>query len=203
MVQYARIDATGTVAEYRDFDPLPAEAQIKKQGGLPVWRPVESVGHVADFDAGLYELQGPVVSVEDARVVRTWTLAARPDLRAVLQARIGAAAEAERLKYITPGAGQAMVYRAKFDEALAALATIAGGGTPQAADHPFLQAEVDAGAAADLAAAANLVKATADQWTTIAAAIETVRRKATSDVAAAADDAAAEAVVAAIVWPAA
>lgn len=201
---------------------------MKVEGGVPVGAPqakpqkvtlesgaVVGCGHwpdneLAKFD--WYPVNGEADSfteTEDAYVYDDAnkrvdvTIGARPvaDARAEAIKDVDAQAEAERLKYITPGAGQAMVYRGKLAEAESCIALIAASGTPQAADYPFLQAEVDAGQAVDLEAAALLIKGTADSWIAIAAAIEAVRRKASKDIDDAADAAAVQTVLAGVAWP--
>ncbi len=77
-------------------------------------------------------------------------------------------AEAERGRYITPGAGQAMTYEAKHREALA------GGG-------PLLQAEAQAlGMSVDQVA--STVIAAHEAWLTIGATIESARLRAKRDI---------------------
>lgn len=81
---------------------------------------------------------------------------------------IDTAAELARQAYITPGAGQAMTYQRKLEEARAYLADPQGG--------PFPLLEVSIGAdGADLAAVAATVVAANAAWTAIGAAIEGVR----------------------------
>lgn len=80
---------------------------------------------------------------------------------------VDAAAEAYRLKWITPGSGQAMVYQEKAAQARAVLAGEPG-------TYPLIEAEI--GITGDTAEeVAQIVLATAAQWTTIAAAIEATR----------------------------
>lgn len=117
-------------------------------------------------------------------------------VRTELKARIDAAAEAERLKYITPGAGQAMTYQQKVDEARAF--KIAS--SPKAADYPVLSSEVGI-TAETLSEVADVVLASFSLWQQIGAAIEAVRLGAKRDIDAAADEAAARAIVDAIEWP--
>lgn len=109
---------------------------------------------------------------------------------------IDAAAEQQRLRVITPGAGQALVYQAKLEEARACVADAA----PAETAYPLLAAEVGI-TAADLAAVAAAIIATAAQWHQAAAAIETVRLAAKRAVDSAADPAAVQAVLVAITWP--
>ncbi|QGA56148.1 hypothetical protein [Brucella sp. 2280] len=109
---------------------------------------------------------------------------------------IDSAAEGERLKYITPGAGQAMTYSQKVVEAQAFKVA----SDPQAADYPILSSEVGI-TAATLAEVADVVIAAFRQWQQIGAVIEGIRLGAKRDVEAATDEAAARAIVDAIVWP--
>lgn len=80
---------------------------------------------------------------------------------------IDEAAEATRLRYITPGAGQAMVYQTKGAEASDLLA---GGAGP----HPLLEAEAIATGVTVEELAASVVAMMRD-WTSIAAIIEARR----------------------------
>lgn len=117
-------------------------------------------------------------------------------IKAALKQDIDAAAEAERLKYITPGNGQAMTYQQKVAEAQALKAT----SNPQTSDYPILSSEV--GITADaLDEVANIVLAAFAQWQQIGAMIESSRLGAKRDIDAAEDEAAARAIVDAIEWP--
>lgn len=117
-------------------------------------------------------------------------------LRQRLRAAIDRAAEAERLKYITGGAGQAMTYQRKVEEARMADAEA----DPVAADYPLLAASVgiDGQTVADVA---DLVLAMDAQWSVIGAAIEAARRAGKQAVAEAADEAAVRAAFEAVAWP--
>ena len=81
---------------------------------------------------------------------------------------IDAAAERCRLQWITPGAGQAMVYLEKRAEADR---YVASGG---AGEYPILSASVGV-EAVDVAGVAALVAGTTAVWTNIAASIERLR----------------------------
>lgn len=114
-------------------------------------------------------------------------------LRAAALARVDADAEGCRHLWITPGDGMAMVYQLKAAEAAAFL----GGG---AGPFPFLEAEVEAGAAPDLAAAAATIEALSDAWVAAGAAIEVLRRGAKLAVIAATNPGEISA-AAAVDWP--
>lgn len=114
-------------------------------------------------------------------------------LKVALKAQIDAAAEIERSRYITPGAGQAMTYQAKAAEA--ARFTASGG----AGDYPLLAAEVGI-TGATLAEVAGVVAAAHAQWLDVGAQIEASRLAAKAAVDAAVDAAATLAVTP--VWPA-
>ncbi|MCX7373030.1 MAG: hypothetical protein NTW56_11475 [Alphaproteobacteria bacterium] len=111
-------------------------------------------------------------------------------LKETLRRGVDAAAEQARLRYITPGTGQAMVYLAKEEEARAVLALQ---GPSVAGQYPLLEADVSIGAAESVVVAAQTVVALAAQWRRVAAAIETTRLGAKAAITKAKDEAAARA----------
>lgn len=113
-----------------------------------------------------------------------------------LKSKVDSAAEIERLKYITPGNGQAMTYQQKVAEAQAFKAAI----DPKAADYPILSSEVGI-TAETLGEVADIILAAFGQWQQIGALIESIRLGAKRDIDVAADEAAARAIVDAIEWP--
>lgn len=113
-----------------------------------------------------------------------------------LKNSVDAMAEAERLKYITPGEGQAMTYRQKVDEAQAFKATK----SPLSKDYPVLSSEIGI-TASSLDAVADIVLAAYAQWQQIGAAIERARLGAKRDIEAAKSETEARGIVNAIVWP--
>lgn len=117
-------------------------------------------------------------------------------IKSSLKGQIDSLAENERLKYITPGAGQAMTYQQKVDEARA----FKNASSPNAADYPVLSSEVGI-TAETLSEVADVVLAAFAQWQQIGAAIEAVRLGAKRDIDAAADEAAARVIVDTIEWP--
>lgn len=117
-------------------------------------------------------------------------------LKAMIKAEIDASAEAERLKYITPGSGQALTYSQKSDEANRYLVTA----SPVAADYPLLLAEVGI-TASDISGVAAVVKAAFAQWQIIGARIEASRLKAKASIEEAGTEEAVRAAAAAVVWP--
>ena len=115
------------------------------------------------------------------------------DLKATLKAKVDRQAEAERGRYITPGAGQAMTYQAKAAEAQRFVEAKGDG------DYPLLTAEVGVtGASLDDVAA--VVLGMYGQWQLIGAQIERARLTAKAAIVAAEDEAAARAVIPD--WPA-
>jgi hypothetical protein len=88
---------------------------------------------------------------------------------------IDAAAEAARTRYITPGSGQVLEYEAAYREAVDYAAGLSG-------TYSMLQADVDAGLAADLAAAAATVILTRQQWEEIGSVIRRIRLQAKAAV---------------------
>jgi len=120
-------------------------------------------------------------------------------LRARAVAAIDAAAEQARLAWITGGAGQALVYQRKSDEARRYASVVAAEGTPEPSDYPVLAAEVGI-TAPDLAGVVAVVQGLDAAWAQVAAAIEALRLGAKAAVAAASDAAAIQAAPA-ITWP--
>ncbi len=118
-------------------------------------------------------------------------------LKAALKVEIDVAAEVERNRYITPGAGQAMTYQHKAAEAARFAADPAP--DPQAGDYPLLAAEVGI-TGATLGEVAGVVAAAHAQWLAIGARIEAARLAAKAAVDAAESEAQARAVTPA--WPA-
>ncbi|MEP9372627.1 hypothetical protein [Mesorhizobium sp. KR1-2] len=131
--------------------------------------------------------------------LRLWPLTLK-ELKAVLLRSVDEAAEAERLKYITPGAGQAMTYQRKVEEARRLVALAEAEAQINAAEFPMLSATV--GLDGDtLDAVARLVIDMDAAWARVGAAIEAVRMATKQAIDAAEDEEAARAVVPA--WPAA
>lgn len=167
-------------------------------------RPTPAVGErlSADHDGGVPDLAA-------GTIVYTWTVEPIGDANAVAAAwsaaglaarqRIEAAAELARLRFLTPGSGKAMTYRAK-------LAEWQRYGADQAPDpdaYPFAKAEAAARGvtiAALMAVWAVNVQAWAVQ---VGPAIEALEQagKLAVDAAVAARDAAALATAEAITWP--
>lgn len=117
-------------------------------------------------------------------------------LKIALKAKIDAAAEVERGKYITTGAGQAMTYQQKASEAV----MLEDDPAPDPAAYPLLSAEVGI-TAATLADVGTTVRAAHGQWILIGAAIEGIRlgaKKAIDE----AEDAATARTAADATWPA-
>lgn len=117
-------------------------------------------------------------------------------LKAMLRDRVDAAAERERGKYITAGAGQAMTYQQKAAEAKA----FTEAETPVPADYPMLSAEVGV-TAPDIAGVAASVLAAESAWRYIGSAIEGVRLGAKKGIDDAEDAEDAQA-AADVTWPA-
>ena len=135
---------------------------------------------------------------------QTWaTRAETPEelvaAKAAAAAEVDAAAEAARLRFITPGAGQSLEYAATEAEARAFVAAN-GAGDPD--DWPWINAErLAAGGAATMAQVAQQVLALADAWRATGAEIKRVRRAAKLQVEAATTIAAVRAAVTGAAWP--
>lgn len=95
------------------------------------------------------------------------------EIKAALKAAIDAGAEAERLKYITGGAGQAMEYQQAAAEASSFLAA-AHPTDPPAGTYPMLEASVgiDGDTLADVA---TVVATMFAQWQVVGSAIRAAR----------------------------
>ncbi|NEW96654.1 hypothetical protein [Rhodopseudomonas sp. BR0G17] len=179
-----RYDGTRIVAaaSYRQFYIDPAGVKhIRDAGG---WQPL-----VCDFSAELVLDQGvwrPQTGTEALAIVKE-----------ALKAEIDAEAETVRLRYITAGAGQAMVYQQKGAEA----DRLAADTSPDPAHYPILAASIgiDGATLADVAA---LVNATRAAWSAAAATIEAMRLGTKQAIDAAVSDTDARAARAAVAWPA-
>lgn len=131
----------------------------------------DSLGEFYSCTAVAPSLQGATLIM-----TRTWTANDLDVVQARLTKRIDDAAEAERLKYITPGSGQAMVYLQKKLEADAYLVDA----KPDLTRYPLLSASaIDNATVADTA---KTVLATANNWTVIAATIEKIRLTAKNEI---------------------
>lgn len=94
--------------------------------------------------------------------------------------KVDTEAEQQRQRYLTPGAGQALVYEQKRAEA----ARMADDPAPDPAAYPLLAVEVGITAPTLVEVGAS-VRSTAAAWTAAAAAIEAVRLAAKTAIAAA------------------
>ena len=142
----------------------------------------------------------------DGPYIETW-LSARPQpspaeiaaatpsaldsLKAQLYAEIDGAAERTRLRFITPGAGQAMEYQAAAEEAVLAQAET----DPAPETYPMLAASIgidvdpDTGTpATDVAGVARNVLAAQGAWAVVGAAIRCIRLGGKASVNTAADE---------------
>lgn len=103
------------------------------------------------------------------------------EAKAAAIARVDAAAEKARLRYLTPGAGQALEYQQTEAEARAYRAAGYPAFDPEL--YPFIEAERQAlliatGTLPDAAATADEVIAQADAWRQAGSAIKELRRAA-------------------------
>lgn len=118
------------------------------------------------------------------------------DVKATLKNLIDAEAETQRLRFITGGAGQALTYAQKADEAKAFLAA----SDPVDADYPLLVAEIGI-TAPTILEVATVVHAAYAQWQQIGAAIEAMRLGTKAGIEDAATIDGANAAAAAAYWP--
>lgn len=117
-------------------------------------------------------------------------------VKLTLKLQIDQSAETERLKYITPGTGQAMTYQQKVAEAQAYKSTT----NPNLENYPILASEVGI-TAPTLSEVADTVLTAYRHWQQIGAMIEAIRLGAKRDIDAAENEAAAHTVVDSVVWP--
>jgi len=136
------------------------------------------------WDGGSFS--APVASVVDL-----------DSLKASLKADVDRAAETERLKYITAGAGQAMTYQEKFAELVAYEAD----SNPLKANYPMMSAEIGI-TGSSLTAVAAAIRGAYDLWKLIGGAIEIARLKAKADIDKASTEPAAR-TAADVTWPSA
>lgn len=129
------------------------------------------------------------------------------ETKEALKARVDAAAENERLKYITAGVGQSMTYQTKFEQAVdyskkyaAHIADPKNVTPPDENEYPLLQASIGIDGSSMIEVAETVTYAFAI-WEKIGAAIEGIRLKAKAAIADAKTEEAAQAVFASIKWP--
>lgn len=116
-------------------------------------------------------------------------------LKVQLKVSVDTTAETERLKYITPGAGQAMTYQQKMEEVRA----LAQDAVPDLANYPMLSAEIGV-TAATLREVAAVVLAAYQQWQQVGAGIEGLRLRAKAAIDAA-ETVSAALEAAEVTWP--
>ncbi|MBF0168808.1 MAG: hypothetical protein HQL45_14370 [Alphaproteobacteria bacterium] len=117
-------------------------------------------------------------------------------MKSAAYSQIDAQAEAERLKYVTPGEGQAMVYLQKQAETKAFQADV----NPDLAHYPLIAARATATGQTPATVTAEWA-ARAAAWYAIAAGIETVREGAKTAVGIATTEAEISAILSGLVWP--
>ncbi|WP_341893897.1 hypothetical protein [Ferrovibrio terrae] len=148
----------------------PPEVEAAALGVLPLVRE-EKPDHDSNTQYLREQQVGAVISyvVEDIPSEEIEARLAGLAVAAAMQ--VDLAAEQARMRFITPGAGQAMVYQTKIEEAAR---WIAAGSPPDLSAYPFIAAEVGltAPSAAELVA---LWQTMESGWRTVAAQIEAVR----------------------------
>lgn len=118
------------------------------------------------------------------------------DYRSMGKAYVDGLAEGARAKYITLGAGQAMTYLQKAQEAKTYLET----SDPVDSNFPLLSAEVGV-TGNNVLSVATVVNDAFTQWQQIGGAIEAVRLSAKAAIATAADKEAIQSIIDGAVWP--
>ena len=165
--------------------------------GLYTVMEVSAVSEIAMIGSGTYRID------DNNQIVATVIVPELEEVRAKAILGIDINAEQARLKFVTPGSGQALVYQAKKEEAVKFLLLYNNGTDAQAAkneDWPLISAEL--GVTADsLWLVAQTINYLANSWVDVAAKIEAIRLKLKDEVnkAQSVDDI--RAVLTAIVWP--
>lgn len=122
------------------------------------------------------------------------------DMKKEASAFIDKAAEEQRLRWVTPGAGQAMTYQAKAQEAADCLALVNAQLQIDPLKFPFLAAEVGV-SGQTITEVAAIVDMVHKRWAVLAAGIERVRLSAKSAIADAPSQAGIQSVLDGIEWP--
>jgi hypothetical protein len=140
-------------------------------------------------------------------ITKTPVVVQQPTLSEIqrdLKASVDSDAEMAHLRFITPGAGMAMTYQEKKDQAVAVLAmgeaaanALANNG---AAEFPTLSASVPI-EAQNLYAAAQLVISRYEAWAALSRVIELARMNGKKSISDASDAVSARAAYEAITWP--
>lgn len=186
MAEYARVEGS-TIVERREIADLPAHK-------ASLWRPVVYEGSGALSD----------VVIEDAQVRIVQSNPPADQVKAGLRSRVDEDAEQVRLRYITPGAGMAMTYAEKRDQANAvhAMGQAPANALTEAeriAQFPTLAASVGL-EAATLWDCAQLVIAKSEAWADLSNVIERTRLLGKKSISDASDAATARAAYEAIAW---
>ena len=125
-----------------------------------------------------------------------------PALQVTYSFRVDEAAENARLKFISPGSGQALEYVRTLEDAQAA---VAAPDPLVAASYPWVAAEYNAqvatGVTTTLRAVATQLVALDAAWQSAGVAIKQTRRTAKMAIAAATTKAAMDAIMAGLTWP--
>lgn len=188
-------DTPGVIAGLPDMIRLPNgdDVHCPQAGQIQDWQLVPRMW--------AYGQSVAAPSYDGTNVVVTDALS---NLKSKLRAKVDDDAETVRLRYITPGAGMAMTYQEKKDQAVA---VIAMGETAAnallnhgAAEFPTLSASVPV-EAQTLFAAAQLVMSQYEAWAALSRAIESARLTGKKAIGDASDAASAQAAYEAITWP--
>lgn len=141
-----------------------------------------SVSYGDDAPNEFYQASGvtPVLNGSVLTYARKWVPNDLEQTKTELAFRTDGAAEASRNKYLTGGAGQALVYQQKYAQALA----YGSDPNPDASRYPLLQATVgiDGKTIKDVAAA---VLSRGNKWLAVASDIEKVRLQTKGKISAA------------------
>ncbi|UXU07194.1 hypothetical protein [Agrobacterium tumefaciens] len=171
--------------EVLDDDP-DYSSWLEAGGAVTVW-PRDDLGF--QTDAALQDVLRPY----GIYIANEAGLAA---LKTALKAEIDAQAETERLRYITPGEGQALTYQRKTEEAKRATEV----SVPSASDYPLLAASIGIDGTTIKEVADVVIRQDA-AWALLGAEIERTRLTAKRNIDLASDDIEAREVPLTVKWP--
>ena len=136
---------------------------------------VEAVVTDPSYDPATQTKSGPVDAYDGTDATRVYSVAAitvdLDDYKLNARIQIDGESELTRLRFITNGAGQAMAYQEKADEATD---YVVAGYPADLTSYPFIQAEVNA-TGKNATQAADDILATRSAWIAVSAAIEEIR----------------------------
>lgn len=156
---------------------------------------IEAIVTDPTFDANIETRTGPVDLYDGTTATRIYTVTSIPNILDIQKSNgkvaIDGSSEQARLRYITSGSGQSMVYQEKAEEAAD---YVVANYPVDLTSYPFIQAEINATGKTSTQAADDILS-TKSSWIAISASIEEIRLTAKKDIATAIDKPAIDAIV--------